>query len=170
MDISLLIDLLAMQCHIGDRRNDGAWEPLSGREQRDRAIHKCTKRSLSVAGNRLTNSPSSSKMDSQVTLVDANVLPDRTVASSILLFSQDSLLNATLYLRGTMRPIPVYKVQSTTNTSRTEVHKIIPGSDQEPPLVIRINRSEILPDKITFSGIPTLKTNQWLKKNTFTDP
>ena len=109
-------------------------------------------------------------MDSQVTLVDANVLPDRTVASSILLFSQDSLLNATLYLRGTMRPIPVYKVQSTTNTSRTEVHKIIPGSDQEPPLVIRINRSEILPDKITFSGIPTLKTNQWLKKNTFTDP
>lgn len=106
-------------------------------------------------------------MDSQLTLVDTSVLPDRR-ANSVLVFSRDSLLNTTLYLRGTNRP--VYKVQTNSKTTRTEVLRIVPGSDQEPPLVVRINRSEIFPDKITFAGVPTLRTKQWLKKNTFIDP
>ncbi|KAK7679597.1 hypothetical protein QCA50_017308 [Cerrena zonata] len=106
-------------------------------------------------------------MDSQLTLVDTSVLPDRE-ASSTLIFSPDSLLNTTLSLRGTNRP--VYKVQTSGNATRTEVFRIIPGSVREPPLVVRINRNEIFPDKITFHGVPTLKTNQWLKKNTFTNP
>ena len=77
-------------------------------------------------------------MDSQVTLVGTSSASNRE-ANSVLVFSRDSLLNTTLFLRGTDRP--VYKVETKGNAARTELYRTIPGSGQEPPIVVRIIRS-----------------------------
>lgn len=105
-------------------------------------------------------------MDSQLTLVDNIILPERE-ASTVLTFTRDSLLNSTLHLRGTSRV--AYVIQTNNHSTRTEIRKIIPGND-ESPVVVRIDRSDLLADKITFTGIPSMKISQWLKSKKFTDP
>lgn len=110
-------------------------------------------------------------MDSQATLVDVNAtLLAGSGASTVLLFSRDSLMMSILNLRETNRPVYIIKTNSTS--SRTTVNRVIHGGDSNNSdvEVVRIDRSDLLSDKITFASFPTLKLKNWLKERTFTDP
>jgi len=107
-------------------------------------------------------------MDTQLTLVDLEApLPERS-ARTVLLFTRDSLLNTTIRIRGT--DSAVYVVKTNATSSRTVVSRMIPGSEQGAAQVVRIDRNELFPDKITFGGFPTMKMSDWLKKQSFSDP
>ncbi|TCD64190.1 hypothetical protein EIP91_004466 [Steccherinum ochraceum] len=107
-------------------------------------------------------------MDSQLTLVDSSApLPERS-AQTVFTFSRDSLLNATLRILGT--DSTVYVIKTNTTTTRTVVSRMIPGSAKGVVEVVKIERNDILPNKITFEGFPSMKLNNWLKKQTFSDP
>ncbi|THH29023.1 hypothetical protein EUX98_g5162 [Antrodiella citrinella] len=107
-------------------------------------------------------------MDTQLTLVDVDApLPDRH-ARTVLTFSRDSLLNTTLRIRGSEHVVYVIKTNATS--SRTVVNRMIPGSEQAVVQAVRIDRNELLPDKVTFEGFPVIKMKDWLKKRSFKDP
>ena len=107
-------------------------------------------------------------MDTQLTLVDlAAPLPERT-ARTVLSFSKDSLLNTTLSIRGTESV--VYVVKTNVTSSRTTINKMIPGSERGAVEVVRIERNELLPNRIVFEGFPPRKLGSWLKKRAFSDP
>ncbi|KAH9857438.1 hypothetical protein C2E23DRAFT_804237 [Lenzites betulinus] len=113
-------------------------------------------------------------MDSQLTLVDANELPDRQ-AYIELVFDRDSLTNAKLLVKGGSRT--VYSIKTTGRSmSRTEIYKPqsteraeqtggVPG---ELVLAAVIDRNEVLPDTISFTGLQKMKTRKWLQDNVFT--
>lgn len=107
-------------------------------------------------------------MDTQLTLVDIDApLPERS-ARTVLSFTRDSLLNTTLLIPGT--DSVVYVVKTNATSSRTTISRMVPGSEQGVVEVVRIDRNELLPSKITFEGFPPTKLGNWLKKRTFTDP
>ncbi|TCD64189.1 hypothetical protein EIP91_004465 [Steccherinum ochraceum] len=107
-------------------------------------------------------------MDTQLTLVDFDApLPERS-ARTVLSFTRDSLLNSTLRISGT--DSTVYVIKTNATSSRTIVSRMIPGSSEGVAEVVKIERNDILPSKITFEGALPMKTSTWLKKQTFSDP
>lgn len=106
-------------------------------------------------------------MDSQLTLVGESLIPERT-ASTTLNFNRDSLLNAALYVGGA--EIPTYIISTDPRCTFTEVRRLIPGSNVQAALSVRIERNELLPDKIMFEGYPPIKLSSWLKAKTFSYP
>jgi len=106
-------------------------------------------------------------MDSQSTLVDETAVAERP-ASTVLTFSHDSLLNTALYVHRGDRP--VYIVKTNFTGTRTEIRKVIPGSDQGMIVAARIARNDFMPDTVKFEGCKSLQRRKWLKKKTFHDP
>ncbi|KAI0074688.1 hypothetical protein K474DRAFT_1665128 [Panus rudis PR-1116 ss-1] len=107
-------------------------------------------------------------MDTQLTLVDyAAPFPERE-ADSVLTFSRDSLLDSTLSLQGTNSV--VYTIQTTPATELTTIRRYVPGSVEDPFVVVKIERNDFLSDQVTFGDLPRMKTNKWLKKRSFCDP
>lgn len=113
-------------------------------------------------------------MDSQLTLVDANELPDRQ-AYIELVFDRDSLTNAKLLVKGGSRT--VYSIKTAGRSmSRTEIYKPQSTDRAEPTggvpgelvLAAVIDRNEVLPDTISFTGLQKMKTRKWLQDNAFT--
>jgi hypothetical protein len=95
-------------------------------------------------------------MDSQLTLV--SIAP-----AARLVFSQDSMKNATLFLDSG----PAYTISTDTSNARTELRAAGTGE-----LLARIVRKEIMPDTITFpalNGGKEIRLTKWLKKSKLSD-
>ncbi|OCH86172.1 hypothetical protein OBBRIDRAFT_256284 [Obba rivulosa] len=103
-------------------------------------------------------------MDSQLTLADDSTLPDR-YANTVLVFDQDSFLNATLRVRG--GTMDVYAIRTERTGTRTELRMAGTEPGAEGALVVRIERNEILPDTIAFYDHPSVKISKWLKHRAF---
>ncbi|KAF7360058.1 hypothetical protein MVEN_00733900 [Mycena venus] len=97
-------------------------------------------------------------MDSQLTLVP--------VAPAVrLMFSKDSMKNATLFLDS----VPIYVISTDAQNACTELRAAGSGGGE---LLARITRKEILPDAVAFpalNGGKEIRLAKWLKKSKLAD-
>lgn len=95
-------------------------------------------------------------MDSQVTLVDP-IAFQQSLAHTVLRFSVDNVHNTTIFVRGSSTPY--YIVESSKHASSTKVTRV--GS--EPTVIGLIERSDVLPDKVTLTKASPVRVSTWLK-------
>lgn len=101
-------------------------------------------------------------MDSQVTLIDPSVQSlhgGRTVLS----FEVDDMHNTSVRIQGSHQRL--YTVQSTKDVSSTKVYRH--HTVTEITLLAHIERSNIMPDKITFGEGDVMLIGRFLRSNPF---
>ncbi|KAH9483432.1 hypothetical protein JR316_0002900 [Psilocybe cubensis] len=97
-------------------------------------------------------------MNSQITLVNPQFI-DANEPAEVLIVYPDNLKNTNIFRAGNEGQ-PLYTVKS--NLAITETTITTPLDDPGVPLA-KIERREIVSDKITIRGRETMKTKSWLK-------